>query len=130
MSMHESFKMCGLLTCHGAKLMFDEKGQVPWVHCMVCTFVEKKEKLLAPKLNNLLKHQGHYKAKVSMPRVNANSFYFNKDYVHVKNECCYATTDHPSIWDQLQANVSFETKTKICPICCYFPSPYPWTSHV
>jgi len=97
---------------------------------MVCTFVEGKEKLLAPKLYNLLKHQSHYKAKVSMPGVNVNSFYFNKDYVHVKNEWSYAIADHPSILDQLQANVSFETKTKICPICCYFPSPYPWTSHV
>jgi hypothetical protein len=64
---------------------------------MVCTFVEGKEKLLAPKLDNLLKYQGCYKAQVSMPRVNASSFYFNKGFVHVKN----ATTDRPSILDQL-----------------------------
>jgi hypothetical protein len=97
---------------------------------MMCTFVEGKEKLLASKLDNLLKHQGHYKVKVSILRVNANNFYFDKDFVHVKNECCYTIIDRPSILDQLQADVLFETNMKICPICCYFLSPYPLTSHV
>jgi hypothetical protein len=49
----------------------------------------REEKLLALKLNNLLKHQGHHKAKVSMHEVNVNSFYYNKGYIHVKlNEQC------------------------------------------
>jgi len=57
-----------------AKLMFDEKGQLHQARCMVCTFVERKEKLLAPKLDNLLKHQGCCKAKVFMPMVDASNF--------------------------------------------------------
>ncbi len=64
--------------------MLDKKGEVNQVRCMVCTFVEGKEKLLAPKLDNFLN-----KTKKSMPRVHANQFYFNKDYVHTKNECGY-----------------------------------------
>ncbi len=72
-----------------AKLMFDKKGQLHQVHYMVCTFVEGKEKFLAPKLNNLLKHQGCCKAKVYMPVVEAGNFYSNKDSIHVKNEQCY-----------------------------------------
>lgn len=76
-----------------AKSMFDEKGQVPQVHCIVCTFVEGKEKLLAPKLDSLLKHQGYCKAKVYVPMVDASNFYSNKDSIHVKNERCYIATN-------------------------------------
>ncbi len=57
---------------------------------MVCTFVEGKEKLLAPKLDNLLN-----KTKKSMPRVHADQFYINKDYVHTKNECGYTIFSTP-----------------------------------
>jgi hypothetical protein len=68
---------------------------------MVCTFVEGKNKMLAPKLDNLLKYQGHHKAKVSMFGVDHGSFYFNKDYVHAKNEGCYTSTDCLFRLDQL-----------------------------
>jgi hypothetical protein len=88
--------------------MWDEKGQVNQVRCIVCTFVEGKEKLLAPKLNSLLKHQGCCKTKKSMPRVDAGQFYFNKDSVHTKNECAYTVVDHSSILDYLQVEVPFE----------------------
>jgi len=36
--------------------MLDEKNQVNQVCCMVYAFVEVKKKLLAPKLNSLLKY--------------------------------------------------------------------------
>jgi hypothetical protein len=36
-----------------------------------------------------------------MPMVDANQFYFNKDYVHAKNERVYMVADHPSILDIL-----------------------------
>jgi hypothetical protein len=73
--------------------MFDEKGQVHQVRCMVCTFVEGKEKLLALKLDSLLKHQGCCKAKVYVPMVGARNFYSNKNFIHVKNEQCYTTAN-------------------------------------
>jgi hypothetical protein len=79
---------------------------------MVYTFVERKEKLLAPKLDNLLKHQGHYKAKISMPKVDVNSFYFNKYFVHAKSEWCYTTTNCSFVLDQLQVSVLYEQKQK------------------
>ncbi len=60
---------------------------------MVCTFVEGKEKLLAPKLDSLLKHQGCCKAKVYVPMVDVDNFYSNKNFIHVKNEQCYTTID-------------------------------------
>jgi hypothetical protein len=45
-------------------------------------FVERKQKLLAPKLNSLLKHAGWEKEKVSMLRVDVGSYYSNKNSVH------------------------------------------------
>jgi hypothetical protein len=57
------------------------------------TFVEGKLKFLTPKLDSLLKHRGRRKVKKSMPMVDANQFYFNKDFVHVKNERVYTTID-------------------------------------
>jgi hypothetical protein len=34
-----------------------------------------------------------------MHGVDVSQFYFNKDFVHVKNEGVYTATDHPSILD-------------------------------
>ncbi len=39
----------------------DEKGLVQQVRCKICTYVERKEKSLALKLDSLLKHVGHWK---------------------------------------------------------------------
>ncbi len=39
-----------------AKSIVDDKGEVHLVKCMTCTFVVGKDKLLIPKLDNLLKH--------------------------------------------------------------------------
>jgi predicted Zn-ribbon and HTH transcriptional regulator len=38
-----------------AKSMWEKKGEVHHVQCKECTFVEGKQKLLIPKLDNLLK---------------------------------------------------------------------------
>jgi hypothetical protein len=65
-----------------------------------CVHLLKGKKIIVgPKLNNLLKHQGHHKAKVSMFGVDDGSFYFNKDYVHAKNEWCYTSTNYPFVLD-------------------------------
>ncbi len=37
----------------------DENGLMQQVRCKICTYIERKEKLLAPKLDSLLKHVGH-----------------------------------------------------------------------
>jgi hypothetical protein len=39
--------------------MIHEKGEIHQVKCKICTFVERKEELLVPKLNNLLKYVVH-----------------------------------------------------------------------
>jgi hypothetical protein len=77
--------------------IIDEKGLVQQVRCKIYTIVRGKEKLLAPKLNSLFKHVGHWKAKFLMPSVDANSHYFNKDLVHVKNGHEYSIVNQPFI---------------------------------
>jgi hypothetical protein len=69
-----------------AKFDIDEKGLVQQVRCKIFTAIRRKEKLLTPKLNSLLKHVGHWKAKFLMPSVDVSLHYFNKKLVHVKNE--------------------------------------------
>jgi hypothetical protein len=78
----------------------------------MCTFVEGKEKLLAPKLDSFLKHQGYHKAKESRLKVDASGFFFTKDFFHAKNEECYTAVDHFSILNHLQVNVPFEQRQK------------------
>jgi hypothetical protein len=46
-------------------------------------FLKEKYKLLAPKLDNLLKQHGYWKVKVSNPNVDVDTFYFNKNLMHV-----------------------------------------------
>jgi hypothetical protein len=82
--------------------------------------VEGKEMLLAPKLDSLFKHQGCCKGKVSMPKVDACTFYFNKNFVHAKNEHCYTFANHSFILDPLQANVSFERKQKYIQLVVFY----------
>jgi hypothetical protein len=64
--------------------ILDEKGQIHYVQCKIYTFFEGKQKKLAPKFNNLLKHQGHKKAKVSMPNIDVGTFYCMQ---HKLNAC-------------------------------------------
>ncbi len=48
--------------------------------------VEGKEKLLVPRLDNLLKHVGRHKAKVLNRGVEASFFNFDPKNQHVQNE--------------------------------------------
>jgi hypothetical protein len=68
---------------------------------MKCTSIEGKDKLLVPKLDNLLKHVGHRKCKVSMPNVDVSSYSMNKNFMHSKNEKQYIIGQRPSILDLL-----------------------------
>ncbi len=68
--------------------------------------------MLAPKLDSLLKHTRCRKAKSFMLGVDVGSHYFNKNLMHVKNECEFSTTNQPFILDQLHVNVPSKNKRK------------------
>ncbi len=73
------------------KFIIDDKGLMHQVMCKICTYVEGKEKFIVPKLNSLLEHANHQKCKISMLETEVSSYYYNKYYVHVKNECVFTT---------------------------------------
>ncbi len=60
------------------------QGQVHRVRYKICTFVNGKKKLFAPKLDNLLKHEGHCKAKVLMLGVDAKANVFQQRFCTCK----------------------------------------------
>jgi hypothetical protein len=95
-----------------AKSIVDENGLMQQVRCKICTFIERKEKLLAPKLDSLLKHVGAWKAKVSMLGVDYGSHYFNKNLMHAKNRHEFFIVKHLSMLDQLQIDVPLRHKWK------------------
>jgi len=94
------------------KFIVDENELMQQVRCKICTFIERKEKLLAPKLDSLLKHVGHWKAKVSMLGVDYGFHYFNKNLMHAKKECEFFIVKHLSMLDQRQIDVPFKHKWK------------------
>jgi hypothetical protein len=52
--------------------------------------IERKEKLLAPKLDSLWKHGGRRKALTNIQGVyKASEYYMNKNSIHTKNEWLY-----------------------------------------
>ncbi len=82
--------------------MVDAHGKVHQVKCKVCTKREGKEKLLAPKFDNLWKHSGRRKALATISKVfKAGEFYMNKDFVHAKSEHLYYSIRKDTIANQI-----------------------------
>jgi len=65
----------------------DVDGKVHQVKCKVCNKIEEKNKLLALKLDSLLKHGSRRKALIDIQRVyKTGEYYMNKYLVHIKNK--------------------------------------------
>jgi hypothetical protein len=70
--------------------MVDVDEKVHQVKYKICSKIEGKEKLLAPKLDNLWKHGGRRKPLTNIQGVyKACEYYMNKYLVHTKNEWLY-----------------------------------------
>lgn len=63
-----------------------EDGGIQYVHSLMCTKIEGRDKLLVPKLDYLMKHVGCRKAKFTTVGAHCvvGQFYISKDYIHVK----------------------------------------------
>jgi len=101
-----------LLAYLGLSLFVDYKGEVHEVRCMICTFVEGKNKLLSFKLDSLFRHVDHWKCTIFMLGVDASSYYMNKNYVHSKNENQYTISQRPFALDLFQCDIPLEHKRK------------------
>ncbi len=73
------------------------RNNVHYVCCVICSKVKGKEKLLVSKLDNLLKHVGHYKTTISSLGVELGFFYFKNSCQHACNERIYTTSKCCSI---------------------------------
>jgi hypothetical protein len=78
--------MHGLFARCGQSLLLMMKAK-----CMKCIVWfshqwKKKKTLKGPKLDSSFKHVGHQKYKFFMPKVDACSYYVNKNLGHSKNE--------------------------------------------
>jgi hypothetical protein len=73
-----------------AKSVVDVDGKVHQVRYNICSKIEGKEKLLAPKLDSLWKHCGRRKTLTDVQGVcKVGEYYMSKDLVHTKNEWLY-----------------------------------------
>jgi hypothetical protein len=95
-------------------------AKIPWTKSMVdaygkvCTKIKGKEKLFAPKLNNLWKHSERRKALTTIPRIcKANEYYMNKDFSHAKNEHLYCLVKKDTIVNQIYHVVVGEKKKQL-----------------
>jgi hypothetical protein len=80
----------------------------------VCSKIDGKDKMLAPKIDSLQKHVGKRKALVVDPGVCAiGEYYMNKDFIHAKNERLYAIARKDSILKQVCHVVVGERKKKL-----------------
>jgi hypothetical protein len=103
------------------KLVVDAYGKVHQVKCKVYTKIECKEKLFAPKLDNLWKHSGKRKALATIPRVcKADEYHMNKDFVHAKNEHLYCLVRKDTIANQICHVIVSEKKKKLVQFYVWF----------
>jgi hypothetical protein len=72
-----------------AESVLGRDGSVMQVRCRICSEVEGREKILAPKIDGLWKHDGHRRALITFRSVKKGEHYFLATNQHVKNERRY-----------------------------------------
>ncbi len=69
----------GCLECE-TTFGLDKQRKVHLMKCKVCSKIDGKDEMLAPKIGSLHKHVGRRKALVAIPKVcGACEYYMNKD---------------------------------------------------
>jgi hypothetical protein len=81
------------------------------VQCKVCSTIERREKLLVPKLDGLRKHSGRWMCKVAQFGRVLGKSYISSNSQHVRNEKIYTIIGHDGI--QLQVEKHNKAKKKI-----------------
>jgi len=67
-------------------------GKMKMVGCKVCSIVERKEKLLVPKLDYLVKHFRMKRWIITKLKVVIKEWYVCKINTHVRNEHLFSST--------------------------------------
>ncbi len=88
-------------------------GCVQLVKYKVCSKVEHKNKLLAPKWDSLHKHTSRRKAKRNMKGVKKREWCTNNDYKHDKNVVIYACKGREFVLQQITTRLASEKCRKL-----------------
>lgn len=89
-----------------------ENGELPHVKCKVCSKIEGREKLLAPKIDSLLRHVCKRKATKEGHGAPMGQFFQSNDCQHMKNKRLYTMTLIDKVLNQVVASVMVESKKR------------------
>jgi hypothetical protein len=96
-----------------AESVLGRDGRVTQVKCKVCSEVEGREKLLAPKIDSLWKHAGRRRALTSIGTVKKGDHYFLTTNQHVRNERVYFSRIGDTIAQRVAQGAVQEKKHKL-----------------
>ncbi len=95
-------------------------GCVQFVKCKVCSKVEHKNKLLAPKWDSLQKHADWKKAEKNMKGMKKGEWYTSNDCKHNKNVTTYACKGRESVLQQVTIGLVSEKHKKLVQFATLF----------
>ncbi len=96
-----------------AEAMKGPNGKLSMVKCKVCSSVEKIDKLLVLKFDDLQKHARQWKATIAKPDVKVGEYFMSLNNQHAKNEWQFATMHvRGPIIDKVNDGLHIEKKWK------------------
>jgi hypothetical protein len=75
---------------------------VAQIRCKICSNIEGKPKLLAPKFDTLQKHARHCKVTIINFGIVVENYFYYKDVAHAKNKRTYFVRSLESIMNLVQ----------------------------
>jgi hypothetical protein len=93
--------------------MMDVDGRISQVRCKVCTFVERRDKLLVAKIDSLWKHAGRRKALCDSAKLKKGEYYYLEQNQHIKNKQIYYARTGESILDKVAVGFTQERKKRM-----------------
>jgi hypothetical protein len=94
------------------EVVIGEDDLVAHVQCKICSNIEGKPKLLAPKFDTLHKHVGRHKAIVLNSSIVVEDCFYCKDVAHAKNEKTYFMWNLESVITLMQLGIHLGTWKK------------------
>jgi hypothetical protein len=93
-----------------AETIVGEDGLVTHVQCKICSNIERKPKLLAPKFDTLQKHVERRKATILNSSIVVEDYFYCKDVAHAKNEKTYSMWNLEFVMTLVQLGIHFGTR--------------------
>jgi hypothetical protein len=98
------------------------------MRCNVCSKIQRRNKLLVPKFDYLIKHLNLRKFSFARLGVAISAYYVKHNNAYVKNEKLYASTMHDMIVDLIE-HVEKTKKKKTCNLSIFLCQSFISLSH-